>query len=170
MIPYSDRLLIFKPDSVWALFGYDAETWELTNISRTVGCVHQQAICRNEAGVFFLSWPQGIFAYSERGNVTEMSVPDPGRRSRTTASTPPRSTTSGSAGSTDACGARCRSRTSPRPTMPRTVFVWDPVLSENGLMDDVPRRRRLRARAVPGTGRRRRRRAPATPSCASTRT
>ena len=75
MIRYSDRLLVFKPDSVWALFGSDAETWELTNISRTVGCVHQQVICRNESAVFFMSWPHGVFAYTERGNVDEISVP-----------------------------------------------------------------------------------------------
>jgi len=75
LISFSDRLLIFKPDSVWALFGYDAESWELTNISRTVGCVNQQAICRNEVATFFLSWPQGVFAYTEKGGVSEISIP-----------------------------------------------------------------------------------------------
>jgi hypothetical protein len=58
---------------VWALFGYDADTWELANISRTVGCRNQQTIARNESAVFFLSWPQGIFGYTDKG-VTELSV------------------------------------------------------------------------------------------------
>lgn len=75
IVAFSDRLLVFKPDSVWALFGYDADTWEMTNISRTVGCWSQQAICRNESAVFFLSWPQGIFGYTERGGIVELSVP-----------------------------------------------------------------------------------------------
>ena len=79
MIPYSDRLLVFKPDSVWALFGYEAESWELTNISRTVGCVNQQAITRNEAGVFFLSWPQGVFSYTRAGERAGAVGPDPRR-------------------------------------------------------------------------------------------
>ena len=59
---------------MWALFGYDADTWELTNISRTIGCVNQQLVARNEAAVFFLSWPQGVFAYTEGGTVDEISV------------------------------------------------------------------------------------------------
>ena len=73
-ISFSDRLIIFKPDSVWALFGYNADNWELTNLSRTIGCINQQLVCRSEDAVFFVSWPQGVFAYSEKGNVQELSV------------------------------------------------------------------------------------------------
>lgn len=74
LISFSDRLLVFKPDSVWALFGYDSDTWTLNNISRTVGCLNQQLVARSEAAVFFLSWPQGVFAYTEGGTVEEISV------------------------------------------------------------------------------------------------
>jgi hypothetical protein len=74
LISFSDRLLIFKPDSVWALFGYDQDTWTLNNISRTIGCLNQQLVARSEAAVFFLSWPQGVFAYTEGGVVDEISV------------------------------------------------------------------------------------------------
>ena len=131
MIPYSDRLLIFKPDSVWALFGYDADSWELTNISRTVGCVHQQAICRNEAAVFFLSWPQGIFGYSERGNVTELSIPI--RAIFQFHVIDPASIHNVWLGWVDRrlwCSIPYGA--SPPPDDAHTVFVWDPVLSENG--------------------------------------
>lgn len=74
VVPFSDRLLIFKPDSVFALYGYDADTWEVANISRTVGALNQQLVARSEDAVFFLSWPEGIFAYTEKGNVQELSV------------------------------------------------------------------------------------------------
>lgn len=74
LISFSDRLLIFKADSVWALFGYDSETWNLVNISRTVGALNQQLVVRSEAAVYFLSWPQGIFAYREGGDVVELST------------------------------------------------------------------------------------------------
>ena len=50
MIPYSDRLLIFKPDSGVGAVRLRRRQWELTNISRTVGCVHQQAICPQRGG------------------------------------------------------------------------------------------------------------------------
>ena len=137
MIPFSDRLLIFKSDSVWALFGSDAETWELTNISRTVGCTHQQAITRNESAVFFLSWPQGVFAYSERGNVDEISVPIraifQNKRMR------PDAIDNVWFGWVDRrlwCSLPFHDNPEvpgwPIPTDAATVFVWDPVLSENG--------------------------------------
>jgi hypothetical protein len=74
LVAFSDRLLVFKPDSVWAVFGYDADTWEVANISRTVGCLSQQVCARNEAAVFFLSWPQGIFGYTDKG-ISELSIP-----------------------------------------------------------------------------------------------
>lgn len=65
LVPFMDRLLIFKPDSVWALYGYDSETWQLTNVSRNLGCTHNQAWARSENACFFMSWPQGIFAYGD---------------------------------------------------------------------------------------------------------
>jgi hypothetical protein len=74
LVSFSDRVLIFKPDSVWALFGYDADSWEMANVSRTIGCLNQQTVARNETAVFFMSWPQGIFAYTDRG-ITELSEP-----------------------------------------------------------------------------------------------
>jgi hypothetical protein len=74
IIPFSDRLVIFKPDAVWALFGYNADTWAVTNISRTIGALNQQVIARSENSVFFLSWPHGVFAYDEKANVNEIST------------------------------------------------------------------------------------------------
>lgn len=73
IVPFSDRVVIFKPDAVWALFGYSAETWEVTNLSRTIGCLNQQGIARSEEAVFFISWPHGVFAYTGT-KVEEISV------------------------------------------------------------------------------------------------
>ena len=131
MISYSDRLVIFKPDSVWAFFGYDAETWELTNISRVIGCVHQQAIARNESGVFFISWPQGVFAYNERGNVTELSVPI--RAIFKEHRIDPPAIDNAWLGWVDRrlwCSLPYDAI--PPPDDAVTVFVWDPVLTEQG--------------------------------------
>jgi hypothetical protein len=70
---FADRLLVFKDDSVWALYGYDADTWEMVNVSRTIGAHSSQVVCRSESAVFFLSWPQGVFAYTENAKVEELS-------------------------------------------------------------------------------------------------
>lgn len=59
---YEDHLLIFKNDSVWALYGYDADSWQLVQKSATVGAPSPQAVSRNEQVVFF-------YSPSDRGSV-----------------------------------------------------------------------------------------------------
>ena len=63
---YEDHLLIFKNDSVWALYGYDLDSWQLVQKSSTIGTPSPQAVTRNEAAVFFYSASDrgGIYAYS----------------------------------------------------------------------------------------------------------
>lgn len=66
MRSYEDHLLIFKNDSVWALYGYDADSWQLVQKSSTIGAPSPQAVSRNEAMVFFYSASDrgGIYAYN----------------------------------------------------------------------------------------------------------
>jgi hypothetical protein len=65
MMSYEDHLLIFKNDSMWALYGYDLDSWQLVQKSSTIGAVSPQGITRNEATVFFFSASDrgGIYAY-----------------------------------------------------------------------------------------------------------
>ena len=60
---WQDRLLIFKNNAVFMLLGYDADTFEVVNVSRTVGALNQGAIAVAEEGVFFFSWPEGVFFF-----------------------------------------------------------------------------------------------------------
>lgn len=64
---WNDRLLIFKNNAVFMLLGYDQDTFEVVNVSRTVGAVSQEAIAVCENGVFFFSWPEGVYFYNGRG-------------------------------------------------------------------------------------------------------
>ena len=73
LLPMRDHLLIFKPSSVWALFGYSSESWQLVNVTREVGAVHRQAIARSEQTVFFFSWPRGVFAITDTQFPVEIS-------------------------------------------------------------------------------------------------
>jgi len=126
IVPWSDRLLIFKPDSVWALFGYDADTWDVANISRTVGAVSRQTVCRNEAAVFFMSWPQGIFFYNGT-KVDELSV-----QVRPVFADnkmdPAYITNSWVAWVDRRLWCSLPYNTIPAPTDAQTVFVWDPTM------------------------------------------
>jgi hypothetical protein len=63
---YEDHLLIFKSDSIWALYGYNAESWQLVQKSSTVGAISPQVVTRSETAVFFYSASDrgAVYAYN----------------------------------------------------------------------------------------------------------
>jgi len=66
---FQDHLLIFKTDSVWALYGYDSESWQLVRVSTTAGAPNTTAITASETAVYFFSAAErgSIFAYNGSG-------------------------------------------------------------------------------------------------------
>ena len=66
LLPFGDRLLIFKRNSVHALYGYSRETFSVQPVTQVVGAVGPRAIVGTEHGVYFFSWPQGVFRYDGR--------------------------------------------------------------------------------------------------------
>ena len=62
---FRDHLLIFKVDSVWALYGYDRDSWQLIKVSLSIGAPSIQAVTRSESTVYFFSASghNGIYAY-----------------------------------------------------------------------------------------------------------
>ena len=66
IIPFDDHLLIFKPNSVWRLFGYDLTSWQLERVTQSVGCPHPQALTRSQDAVYFFSASgrKGVYAYT----------------------------------------------------------------------------------------------------------
>ena len=65
LMSYEDHLLIFKPDSIWALYGYDLDSWQLVEKSSTIGTPSPQCVTRSETAVFFYSGSDrgGVYAY-----------------------------------------------------------------------------------------------------------
>lgn len=76
LMSYEDHLLIFKNDSIWALYGYDAESWQLVQKSSTSGAMSPQSVSRSESAAFFYSASDrgGIYAYTGERPV-EISEP-----------------------------------------------------------------------------------------------
>ena len=66
LLSFEDHLIIFKTDSLWALFGYDHDSWQLVKVSRSVGCPCITAATRAESAVFFYSASDkgGIYTFS----------------------------------------------------------------------------------------------------------
>lgn len=63
---FQDHLLIFKTDSVWALYGYDSASWQLVQVSLTVGAPSTTAVAASESAVYFYSTTMngGVYAYN----------------------------------------------------------------------------------------------------------
>ena len=62
---FRDHLLIFKVDSVWALYGYDRDSWQLVKVSLSIGTPSIAAVTKSESAVYFYSASgrNGIYAY-----------------------------------------------------------------------------------------------------------
>ena len=67
LVPFGDQLLIFKKRAVFLLSGYDEETFQLVPISTEIGAVNPQCVVATEQGVFFFSWPDGLFVFNGTG-------------------------------------------------------------------------------------------------------
>ena len=63
---FRDHLVIFKVDSVWALYGYDRDSWQLIKVSSAVGSPAPSAVTKSEEAVYFYSSTgrNGIYGYS----------------------------------------------------------------------------------------------------------
>jgi hypothetical protein len=72
LVSFNDHLLIFKRTSIWALYGNDAETWQLVNVTRQLGVSRQTLIARSEDSVWFFDWPNGLFRYGMDGSITDV--------------------------------------------------------------------------------------------------
>lgn len=60
---FNGQLLIFKPHAVFALFGFDSDSFQVVEVSRTVGVLRSHSVATTEYGVYFFSYPDGLFFY-----------------------------------------------------------------------------------------------------------
>ena len=61
------QLLIFKSKAVYLLMGYDADSFQLVELSTTTGIDYPQQAAAGAGGVFFFDYPQGLFFYNRNG-------------------------------------------------------------------------------------------------------
>jgi hypothetical protein len=63
LVPYRDRLLVFKRNSVWAIYGSSPDTFQVVPVTQKYGAISQEATAATEKGVYFFSWPDGVLHY-----------------------------------------------------------------------------------------------------------
>ena len=61
---FNGQLLIFKEHAVFALFGFDTDSFQVIEVSRTVGTLTPHGIATTEFGVYFFSHPDGLMFYN----------------------------------------------------------------------------------------------------------
>lgn len=74
IMSFDDHLLIFKSSTMWALYGYSLDTWQLVQVSTKVGCPTITAMTRSETTAYFYSASDrgGVYAY-QGGHVVYLS-------------------------------------------------------------------------------------------------
>ena len=64
IIPDADRLLVFKQNSIYAIAGFDRDSWQVRNVTRTAGCREGSQPVAATAGVFFWYAEEGVYLIS----------------------------------------------------------------------------------------------------------
>ena len=61
------QLLIFKPKAVYLLMGYDADSFQLVEVSKFIGIDTPQQCVEGDGGVYFFDYPKGLYFYDRNG-------------------------------------------------------------------------------------------------------
>jgi len=61
------QLLIFKPKAIYLLMGYDADSFQLVELTTVLGIDYPQQAVAGSGGVYFFDYPGGLFFYDRNG-------------------------------------------------------------------------------------------------------
>lgn len=61
------QLVIFKPKAMYLLMGYDADNFQLVELSTTLGIDYPWQCVAGDGGVYFFDYPKGLFFYNRNG-------------------------------------------------------------------------------------------------------
>jgi len=58
------QLLVFKPNSIYIVYGYETADFQVVQLSANLGCGSHDWIATSEVGVYFYSHPFGLYYYN----------------------------------------------------------------------------------------------------------
>lgn len=64
IVPFSGHLVVFKPRAVFAIHGYNQDTFQVVPLTQELGAFSSQCVAASEQELFFFSWPDGLFSYN----------------------------------------------------------------------------------------------------------
>ena len=158
IIPDADRLLVFKQNSIYAIYGFSRDSWEVRNLTRTAGCREGTQPVAATAGVFFWYAEEGIYivSYDDVAWVFERIRPamtyDVGQPALTL-DTPPSLMWSGERLWVSVDYQSNDGLSESNQNNRRNMFVWDPSLGPTGawVRHDINARSLLAYRPSGGT-------------------
>lgn len=64
IVPFGGHLVVFKKNSMWAIYGYSEDTFQVVELSNRVGAMSPRAVAVGDRNIYFFSNPDGLFAYN----------------------------------------------------------------------------------------------------------
>lgn len=68
------QLVVFKHNSVFAILGYESDSFQVVELSRAVGAANPHCVAASERAVYFYSPGEGLFMYNGQG-IVDLFVP-----------------------------------------------------------------------------------------------
>lgn len=68
LVADGDRLLVFKNRSIWGIYGYDSDTFQVEQISDSLGAVSQEAVVETPNGIYFFHGSTGVHRLTSKGS------------------------------------------------------------------------------------------------------
>jgi hypothetical protein len=69
MVVANGQLIIFKPNAIFLLYGYDSTNFQIIELSSSLGCQNHHAMCATDTGVYFYALNRGLFFTDGNGIV-----------------------------------------------------------------------------------------------------
>lgn len=125
IVPFKDQILVFKRRAVYAIFGYDRESFVVERLSGTAGASCPRAVDANSGICYWWSVDGNVFAYNGRGIVPVGE--------RITGVMESDNSVVAGCSSNAVCWAQNRLFVSLRlEDFTRYTFVYDPAVGQNG--------------------------------------
>ena len=67
IVPNGERLVVFKSNAIYAMYGFDSDSFQLVNITKTVGSIPLSSPVSTPYGVFFWHDRSGVHVLGENG-------------------------------------------------------------------------------------------------------
>lgn len=64
LVPYRDKLIVFKRNSIHEIHGYAPENFQVFPVDRHIGAISSNAVVETDIGLAFFSWPEGVFVFN----------------------------------------------------------------------------------------------------------